>query len=87
MAIPIIKARIEFYYWSENPNFSKLILLNKVAENIREIFFIFPRFYLNNVKRNDKNIIGPALFIISLKFNNIFKIYCIIFSAKYRFSK
>ena len=85
--ISIIKIRIKLYYWSENLNFSKLILLNKIIGDIREIFFVFFRSYLNNLEYNDKNITGPALFIISLKFNNIFKIYYIIFSARYRFSK
>ena len=87
VVIPIIKIRIELYYWSENLNFSKLILLNKITEGIRKIFSVFFRFYLNNVGRDDKNITGPALFIISLKFDNIFKIYYIIFSARYRFSR
>ena len=85
MTISIIKTRIELYYWSENLNFSKLILLNKIIKDIRKIFFVFFRFYLNNVGRDDKNIIGPALFIISLKFNYIFKIYYIVFSVRYRF--
>ena len=85
--IPIIKICIEFYYWFENLDLSKLILLNKIIRDIRRIFFVLSRFYLNNVERDDKNIIEPVLFIISLKFNNIFKIYYIIFSAKYRFSR
>ena len=85
--ISIIKIRIELYYWFENPDFSKLILLSKITGDIRRIFFVFSRFYLNNAGRNDKNIIGPALSIISLKFNNIFKIYYTVFSVRYRFSK